>query len=82
MIAERRGKWYGLYFPLKKVAESRDNFSGIFPSIHYLWYLFFTYWRISLIGKAAVLKTAGFTPMGVRVPHPPHEKIQERWPSG
>ena len=24
-----------------------------------------------LIGKAAVLKTAGFTPMGVRVPRPP-----------
>ena len=24
-----------------------------------------------LIGKAAVLKTAGFTPLWVRVPHPP-----------
>ena len=27
--------------------------------------------RASLIGKAAVLKTAGFTPLGVRVPRPP-----------
>ena len=26
---------------------------------------------LALIGKTAVLKTAGFTPMGVRVPHPP-----------
>ena len=32
-------------------------------------------WRISIIGNAAVLKTAGLTPLGVRVPHPPHEHI-------
>ena len=37
---------------------------------------FFVYvWRISIIGNAAVLKTAGLTPLGVRVPHPPHEHI-------
>ncbi len=33
------------------------------------------HWRASLIGKAAVLKTAGFTPLGVRVPRPPPDIV-------
>ena len=33
---------------------------------------FFKYGGLDLIGKAAVLKTAGCEPMGVRVPRPPH----------
>ena len=28
-------------------------------------------WRVSLIGKAAVLKTAGRNPLGVQIPHSP-----------
>ena len=28
-----------------------------------------------LIGKTAVLKTAGLTALGVRVPHPPHWRV-------
>ncbi len=33
--------------------------------------MFFYIRRIRIIGIAAVLKTAGRKPMGVRVPHPP-----------
>ena len=35
--------------------------------------VFWQYGGLVLIGKAAVLKTAGFTPLGVRVPRPPPE---------
>ena len=31
---------------------------------------------LDLIGKAAVLKTAGLTPLRVRVPHPPPEETR------
>ena len=31
---------------------------------------------LDLIGKAAVLKTAGLTPLRVRVPHPPPEIVE------
>ena len=32
---------------------------------------YYPFGGLVLIGKAAVLKTAGFTPLGVRVPRPP-----------
>ena len=34
-----------------------------------------------LTGKAAVLKTAGLIPLGVRIPRPPPNSLAERWPS-
>lgn len=33
-------------------------------------------WRVRSIGRAAVLKTAGLTPMWVRVPHSPISLIR------
>ena len=41
--------------------------------INFLYVIIFniSVWRVRSIGRAAVLKTAGLTPMWVRVPHSP-----------
>ena len=73
------------------LAQTKSGKAREIPLNYTLWnylpkssvsYYFLGFGGLVLIGKAAVLKTAGFTPLGVRVPRPPRVFLFIRWFDG